>query len=479
MASLSRRKLLGLSMAAAVGGCSSALEPAPGPKSKVTHPPASRVLRAGRVRRSDELCQAYALNTKTFYASTVYGHTEAVVDLLDELGVRTVRERATTGTSPGARRQQYAMARLAARGIRWHATVGELDDWSRAEAVTRDVLKLFTDYYLPALDGDLSTLLHSFGGCNEVDGPVVDGRTDPQWAQHARLMQEELWRQATSEPLTSDIPVVGPSTRTDVTIDRAEALGDLSAVSDWGNAHLYNAGGSPTRGIDRHLAILQRCFPDAPTWFFTETGYSNSPQDNAGRTVSEDAAATYAIRGICDFFVRDCIYGRFELLDDPDPIDYASQESINRTADRQAHYGLVAMPQDSVTEASPETWRKKPEFYATQRFLGLMSDPGTSWTPEQLDLTVTGGGSDLQQALVQKRNGRHYLLLWRDVEVATTYPDARKIDVPASTVTVKLPYPRPVAIYSPRVAEAPVRTQPPRGGVTLDIDSDLVVVEIG
>jgi len=31
------------------------------------------------------------------------------------------------------------------------------------------------------------------------------------------------------------------------------------------------------------------------------------------------ALAVYAIRGVCNFFRRDTVYGRFELLDDPDP----------------------------------------------------------------------------------------------------------------------------------------------------------------
>ena len=51
----------------------------------------------------------------------------------------------------------------------------------------------------------------------------------------------------------------------------------------------------------------------------TGTGYNNSPQDNLGRSIPEWALAVYAIRGVCNFFRRDTVYGRFELLDDPDP----------------------------------------------------------------------------------------------------------------------------------------------------------------
>lgn len=432
-----------------------------------------------RARRSDEVCDAYALNTKTFYGSSVYSYTEAVIGLLQDLGVRTVRERLTTGSSPGALRQQYAMPRLARSGIRWHATVAELADWPNARAVTQDVMRMVTDYYLPAVDGDLSSLIHSFGGCNEVDGPVVNGAVDPAWADHARLMQTELWQQAKADPRTSSIPVAGPSTRSDVTRARALELGDLSAVCDWGNAHLYGRGTSPTRTIDAHIDKLRPCFPDASTWFFTETGYNNSPQVNAGHTVSEDAAATYALRGICDYFVRDCIYGRFELLDDLDDIDYSTQETINLTANREAHYGIVAVGGTSMTSATPDTWRKKPEFYATRRLLQLMADPGPAHTPEPLSLSIASDGSDLQQALVQKRDGRHYLLLWRDVKVAETYPEALPIFVERLEVTVRLRTRRPMAVFSPRHSETPVTRQPPRDSITVGVAGDLVVIQIG
>jgi len=198
-------------------------------------------------RKADAVCEAYMVNTKLFYNDKVYGHTEAVVDLLRELGVRIVRERITTGSSSGTRKQQRAMLELAGAGIRWHGTVGGLDEWSDADAVNRGVMRHLESYYGPRVDGDLSALMHSFGGCNEVDGPVVNGRRDPEWAAHARTMQRALWRAAKSSSATRQIPVAGPSTRTDVTVSRARELGDLSDCCDMGNAHMYNKGTSPTQ----------------------------------------------------------------------------------------------------------------------------------------------------------------------------------------------------------------------------------------
>lgn len=425
---------------------------------------------------SDDLCENYAINTKSFYARSLYRYADAVLELITDLGVRTVRERVTTGSSLGAQQQRAMQIKLAASGVRWHATVATLADWPRAEQATNAALNVLTEFYGPRLDG-LESLLHSLGGCNEIDGSVVNGQVDPQWAAHGRLMQRTLWERVRSDRAFDGVPVVGPSTRTDVTPERARHLGDLTAWSDWGNAHMYNRGVSPAKNIDRHLEILRPCFPHADRWFFTETGYNDSRATNRGATISEEAAATYAIRGICDFFKRGSIFGRFELLDDPDPIDTETQQSINATSDPQAHYGLVAVP-DSRSDASPDNWRRKPEFFATQRFLRLMDDRGRRPRTQPLQADIVSS-HPLQKLVAYKRDGRHYLLLWRDVEVASQQHDGPSFDVPTASVRIQLRTPRPAAVYVPRYSDVPVRTRPPRSEITVEVAEDLVIVELG
>lgn len=426
-------------------------------------------------RTSESLCESYMVNTRTFYNTRVYQHTDAVVDLLKELGVRAVRERITTGTSTGTRKQHDAMLRLAAVGTRWHGTVAEMTDWQDAAAANKKVMDHLVSYYAPRLGGDLSQLMRSFGGVNEIDHP----RNGPDWAKHARIMQSALWNQATARSQTRDIPIAGPSTRTDFTPQRAAMLGDLSAVSDLGALHYYNHGTSPTRGISERIAVSRANFPDARQWVVAETGYNNSPQDNANVTVPEKASATYVIRGICDFFKRNAVYGRFELLDDPDAIDRTSQTTINRTADNSAHFGLVAMTRTTVASATPDTWRKKPEFYATKRFLSLLSDRGPGFSPAPLSMEVTGGGRDLQQLLVQKRDGRHYLVLWRDVVVSSPYPKASATRVAPVNVTVQFAPARPTAVYAPGRSSVPIATKSSSDRVSVSLAGDLQVIEIG
>jgi len=431
-------------------------------------------------RRADELCDSYCVNTKFFYGSTVYGFTDEVVSLVRELGARIVRERLLPTGSTAASIQRRAMLELADTGTRWHATVGTLDQWPQAEVAHREIIDTLATSYAPEFGGDLTQLLHSLGGCNEVDGSGPTGTRDPGWAVHARHMQLNLWDTATSSTLTRDIPVAGPSTRSDVTAERIAELGDLSAWCDrFGNAHLYNRGRSPSRGIDEHLDLLEPCFTDAKLWIFSETGYNNSPQDNAARTVSEETSATYAIRGICDYFQRNAIYGRFELLDDPDPIDTTSQQTINTSADLEAHFGLVAMTEDDVAAATPDTWRKKPEFFATQRFLALLADPGPSFATHSLVMRINTLADDVQHLLLEKRDGRMYVVVWRDVDIATTFPDARALPVNAARVDVEFLDARPVAVYEPGLSAKPVFTTPRTTSVTLAVSGELTVVEVG
>ncbi len=427
-------------------------------------------------RMAEDLCGSYLINTKLFYATKVYKHTDAVIDLLKELGARGIREHVTVGKSIGTRNQQYAMPVLAAAGCRWHGTVGNVTDWQNATSVNKQAVDFLASYYAPRMGGDLSALMHSFGGCNEVDNVTNNG---PDWAAHARIMQAALWKQAKANSATWNVPVAGPSTRTDFTPARAAALGDLSAISEMGNGHLYNKGRSPSGEIDEHLSILNPVFPNATRWIMTETGYNNSPQDNKGKTVPESASATYVVRGICDFFKRNTAYCRFELLDDPDVIDYTSQSSINRTAERQAHFGLVAMTTSTIATSTPDTWRKKPEFYATKNLLGLMSDRGGSFTPAALNVSVTGGGSDLQQLLLQKRDGRHYLLLWRDVQVCTNYPDASPVAVTPVSLSLQMTAARTCAVYQPTLSSTPIATYPATTSMSLALSGDLKIIEIG
>ena len=80
---------------------------------------------------------------------------------------------------------------------------------------------------------------------------------------------------------------------------------------------------------------------------------------------------------------------------------------------------------------------------------------------------------------MQKRDGRHYLLLWRDVVVTTTKRPHQPVAVTPAQVNVTLAVPRPVTVHSPAAHAEPVATLPPSESFDISLEGDLLVVELG
>ncbi len=450
--------------------------------------------------------QHYGLNASVGFGSGIYSYTSAVIDLIAELGVRTIRTRILTVESEGTQNLRQSVTTLAnTYGIRWHATCLLLEDIDADyQATMGAIVKELTTQYAPAAPGhDLSRIVASLGGPNEVNASQLLGAIGTPWYTAARTLQTTLWEQARVQNAYwsgwtaaggDRIVIAGPSTRTNTTRDELVELGDLTSVCDAGNAHIYQRGVSPSTDLDATLAELSICFGDYPC-LVTEAGYNNSLQTNGSLTVPEWASNIYAPRAVCDFFKRGAAYFRYELLDDPDSIDFTSLATIDATADDNSHFGIVAMTANSavVSDNPPATWRKKPEFSTMQRWIDLLSDrdPTTfqpyDFTPTPLTYSVTGG-SAVQQLLVQKHDGHHYLILWRDVDVYAPDPQVRsdlRATITPQLIDVTLRDQANIRIFKPASGgsastAAPVDRLRVSAGKTaqVDLDYDLVVLEI-
>src|SRR3712207_8673970 len=64
-----------------------------------------------------------SINIKSSYATSLYQYADAVFDLITDLGVRTVRERVTTGSSLGAQQQRAMLDRKSTRLNSSHANI--------------------------------------------------------------------------------------------------------------------------------------------------------------------------------------------------------------------------------------------------------------------------------------------------------------------------------------------------------------------
>jgi hypothetical protein len=204
------------------------------------------------------------------------------------------------------------------------------------------------------------------------------------------------------------IPVIGPSF---LDYDYAEYsnVGNLSSEMTYNNLHIYFGGMNPGtppwgnydqlgNGYDTFPFGLDQAYidgPNVPVWL-TESGYIETPTTDSQEYVPQDVAASYVPRTLLLAFQAG--FRRaflFQLVTDP--------------SWGQDDYGLV----------NPDsTLSPRPAYVAVQNLIANLSDPGASFTPNQLPVSITvAGGADpnLKEVLLQKRDGSFWLILWREV----------------------------------------------------------------
>jgi len=327
---------------------------------------------------ADDLVDSAGINVHLHYQDTSYARFDDVVrPRLQELGIRHLRDAAYT--TPGAEPESFFFDRV-------RALVSDGRDFQFTVYADPDGTTDFTRLGGIVEASDDGVL--AFEGLNEPD--LAD---NPAWPEVTRAVQEDLEGAVSS--LGPGAPqVVLPSV---VTLEAAAALGDVAGFGDVANLHSYYAGRQPeTAGFDAsgygslpwyRRSISDVTGPGLPV-VSTETGYYTAP---AGEFwVPSEAKATYLPRLLVYHFVngvdRTYLYELLDPFDDPD--------------DPQDDFGLVEY------DGTP-----KPAFYAVRDLLALLADPGPEFVPTRLRLDVRAP-EDIGQVVLQKRDGRTYLVLW-------------------------------------------------------------------
>jgi hypothetical protein len=177
--------------------------------------------------------------------------------------------------------------------------------------------------------------------------------------------------------------------------------GILNSEVNLNNAHLYFGGrnpGSPGWGdfdpkgnsFGSFAYWLDQTAIDGPglPTVISETGYISFPSTTMPFTVPESVTASYIPRTLLLAFKHgyDKTYF-YQLLDDP-----TSPQG----------YGLLR-----------NDFSEKPGFTALKNLFSLLSDANwTSFTPGSLSYSISGGGSNVNQLLLQKSDGSYWLALW-------------------------------------------------------------------
>ncbi len=402
-------------------------------------------------KQAEALASAFGVVTHLHFGGSVYGQTQRVVDTVAQLGVRHVRNRLATipPVLDGFRE-------MAANGTRIEGVCGAFGDPQSMRQILDSVVKAYPD---PV------AVFSALEGINEPNNDGVP------WVAETRSKTMDLFAERRRHGLEA-IQIVGPSlarvtgggVEGGTTQGQSLSLGDLSPWIDRGNIHVYPRARPPSTDLDMFIAWQRAVCANKPI-YTTEGGFFTASNYHGGSNpTSEDAVRQYVPREIMENWIRGIErFFLYELLDDPDP----------SKAQRESNFGMLSVNGIGKTAA----WTPKPHYYAMKNFLEILGDPGPEHAVTDLYCTLDGGGAELRTSVVQKRDGTHYLCVWRDVAVYD--PKQRKNKAPSLTpVTVSLARPADVTVYAPSTQPQPIATYRGSRQFRLNIGGELLICAI-
>lgn len=248
-----------------------------------------------------------------------------------------------------------------------------------------------------ALVKELGNVVEAVEGPNEYE---LSG--DSNWVQTLRQYMEQLYQLVKSDTQTSALPVLGPS----LTSEEAYfAVGNISNFVDYGVLHNYFSGHHPGNigwgangygSIPYGISLSHKYAPGKPV-ITTETGYHNAINTQEGHlAVPENIAQKYIPRMFLEQFNQGIkqTFG-YELMD----LHHNPKRDISGL-----EFGLLR-----------NNGEVKPSFVSLKALIQLLKDPGGSkFSPGTLNYSLIGNTSNLHHLLLQKSNGKFYLVLWQE-----------------------------------------------------------------
>jgi hypothetical protein len=386
---------------------------------------------------SDSVVDSYGVGIHLAYLDTPYKDATAVASALHDLRVRHVRDDLYLNNP----RQYAGMATVAQQGIKFDLITGRPTEGANA-----------ADYVHTVATQVPAGSVESLEGTNEWD---LSAR--PDWVTELLTRQQQLYTAAKAEPATANLPVLAPALafRWNYAALGTSALG---TYSDLANAHMYPGGYKPSNEVGNITTALRTVTPTQPL-VVTEAGYHNAINTTNGHLpVPEDVSGVYLPRLMLEHYLHgDMRTYSYELIDEFDDPGLTNPE---------AHFGLLSH------DLSP-----KPAYTAMKTLLGLLSDPGPSFRPSSLPVSVTGAPSDTRQLLTQKRDGSYVLLLWRDASVYDPVTHTSQ-PVQPSNVTVNLASRASFDVYRPSTSPDVLSHSSASTSLPLQLDGQVTAVTI-
>jgi hypothetical protein len=350
-------------------------------------------LRAQKAWSADEFVDSVGINVHLNYLDTPYANFPQVLQALQQLGVRHVRDGLIDTTWQGYYDRHNQLGRAGIKGT--FIT-------SPAQGAS----------LLVGYPGRMNNSFEAYEGPNEYDES-----SDPSWAATLAAFVERLHQTVKGDPLTSRFPIIAPS------LTRQGSYAQLRGICSFAfeNLHNYFGGrnpGTPGWGangygsISWNLSNVNTACPGMPV-MTTETGYQTDL--TLSQSIPEDVAARYVPRIFLEQWLRGIQRTYlYELIDLPPG----------------------GSPADSAFGLLHSDFSSKPAYLALMNLLHLLADPGPSFTGKPFNFTLTGGLSTVHHALFEKRNGTFYLAIWVE-QPAYDVDQKQAIPVPVQPVVLQ------------------------------------------
>ena len=330
--------------------------------------------RREQARSADNFVDTIGVATHLRYLDTVYKNYDDIIKpRLQELGIRHIRD----GFPLADEASLNKVLDLGESGIRSTLVMDPRILDTAEEAV--DIAK-FTAPALEAVEGP-----------NEWDVWSELSYKGVYFPEGLRQFQTELYQSLKQDPNTADVAVLSPSI---ALWWNAPEVGQIAC--DFGTMHSYSGGEMPSGGkLDEGwIPSANLLCPNQPI-VATEAGWHNAVDDEGAAQpgVSEAASSKYVPRLYLEYFNRDVKRAFiYELIN--------SWSGDNQ----ESNFGLLR-----------NDGSRKPEFNALRNLIELLADPGAPFTPDTLNYSLEGNLDAVHHTLLQKRDGKFYLILWQEV----------------------------------------------------------------
>jgi|GEM_PF-1327496 len=393
--------------------------------------------------RASDFINSIGINTHIDFTWTAYGNIQRIIDSLNYIGVKHVRDSANNPADIGPNGWWQKVAD--ATGIKFDAFIG-----SGSPAMMQAGLQ-----YIQQLAPQ--NIIEFVEGGNEEDNTYAAslGNTLAITAQ----FQQEVY--AVGHAM--GVPVINMSFGTgwaqSPNTGNYDKVGDISAYSDYANGHIYFGTGNPPSSNITLVNDLAQISSKHPV-IATEMGWYTTGTLLDPTSVSETVQAKYMLDGLMDAYkagiVKTYLY---ELLD-------------QQTGDGYSENNFGLFHSDGTPKAAAT---------ALHNLTTLMADTGSggsTFSPSALGYSLSGLQSTDNSLLMQKSDGSFWLSVWNETRLSGAITSS-DITVPNHTITLTLDnQASSITVYDPMVGINAIQTVSSANMAQISLPDHPILVKI-